>query len=226
MALSDYQTLATDQVRDDAGKVSADQRDSAIGAAVERYSQDRPRQTCEDLTNVSGTLIDLPAGWQADFSVLSSLEHPVGRVPPVLIEPDRWATYLAPAGMKIMLLDGLAAGSSVRATYTVRHVVSAQADTIPLGHREAVAKLAAASLCDQLAAFYANETDSTMGADRALGQSKSQAYAARARDYRKQYQDAVGVQDKRAAPAGAVAQLKSRDSLGQPRFFHPARSAR
>lgn len=226
MSLSDVQVLTADLVRDDAGKISDGQRDSAIAAAVERYSQDRPRLAAEDLVNVSGTLLALPAGWQADFSELASLEHPLGRVPPVYLDADRWALYREPGGLKILLQDALGANSTVRAGYTVRHVLSPTEDSIPRQHRDAVARLAAAALCDQLAAFYANETDSTIGADRALGQSKSQAYAARSRDYRKQYLDAVGVPDKAAAPAGAVAQLKSRDSLGGPRFFHSVRSVR
>lgn len=219
--LSDYQALVTDLVRDDAGKISTGQRDSAITGAVERYSQDRPAEKAADLVGVSGQLIALPAAWEAEFSTLKSLEYPVGDVPPAILPNDAWALYRDVDALRIMLASSLPAASTVRAVFTVRHTLTALADTIPLRHREAVAKAAASSLCDQLAAFYANDTDSTIGAGMTQGQTKSQAYAARARDYRKQYQDSVGVTDKSAVPASAVAAMRPKDGHGQPRLFHP-----
>jgi len=223
VALADYQTLVDDLVRDEAGRVSTTQRDSAIALAVERYSDDRPRTLVEDLTGVSGTLLNLPVAWELDFSRLDSLEVPVGRVPPAILDQDSYAMYLAAAGLKIMLLNGLAAGSTVRATFTARHKLDASNDTLPLRHREATAKWAASMLCDQLAAFYATEQDTTISADRVMGQSKSQAYAARAKDYRKQYLDALGVADKVNGAAGVVVSLRPQDSHGQPYLNHPAR---
>lgn len=219
--LSDYQTLVTDLVRDDAGKISTGQRDSAIAGAVERYSQDRPVEKAADLVGVSGQLIALPAAWEAEFSTLKSLEYPVGDVPPSFLQNDAWALYRDVDALRIMLAASLPVASTVRAVFTVRHTLTTLVDTIPTNRREAVAKLAAASLCDQLAAFYANDTDSTIGAGMVQGQTKSQAYAARARDYRKQYQESVGVTDTSAAPASAVAVMRPKDGHGQPRLFHP-----
>lgn len=224
--LSDYQTLVTDFVRDDAAKITPTNLDVAISAAVDRYSEDRPVDKAADLAGVSGTLIALPQAWEAGFSVLKSLEYPVGQVPPALLDNDAWSLYLGVAGQQIMLLSALPAAATVRATFTVRHTLTAAADTIPRRHREPVAKLAAASLCDQLAALYANDTDSSIGAGMAQGQTKSQAYAARARDYRKQYQETVGVAVTTPAPASAVAALRPKDSHGQPFLFHPPRYPR
>lgn len=221
--LSDYQTLVTDLVRDDADRISAGQIDDAIAVAVERYSQDRPRRKVEDLAGVSGQMLALPAAWEEGFSDLESLEYPVGNVPPTPIDADRWSLYDEPAARKIMLLEGLPAGSTVRAAFSIRHTLDAAADTIPLQHREPVAKYAASLLCDQLASFYANEGDSTIAADATRNQPKSEAYRNRARDYRKQYQDAIGVDDKTAAPAGVVVNLHSYDSRGQDFLQHPRR---
>jgi hypothetical protein len=219
--LSDYQALVTNFVRDDASKISTTDRDTAIASAVERYSQDRPVEKAADLVGVSGQLIALPAAWEAEFSALKSLEYPVGDVPPSLLESDAWALYRDVDVLRIMLAASLPAASTVRAVFTVRHTLTTLVDTIPTGRREVVAKFAAASLCDQLAALYANDTDSTIGAGMVQGQTKSQAYAARARDYRKQYQDALGVTDRTAQPASAVGSLRPKDGHGQPRLFHP-----
>lgn len=221
--LSDYQILVTDLVRDDANRISAGQLDAAIATAVARYSQDRPRRKVEDLAGVSGRLLALPVAWQADFSELQSLEYPIGDMPPTLIEADRWSLYDEPAAQKIMLLDSLPSASTVRAVFTIRHTLDVATDTIPLQHREATSRYAASLLCDQLASFYANEGDSTIAADATRNQPKSEAYRNRARDYRKQYQDAVGVDDKTAAPAGVVVNLHSYDSHGQDFLQHPRR---
>lgn len=224
--LPDYQTLVTDLVRDDASRITADQRDAAIAAAVLKYSGARARVLVEDIAGAAGMVIALPTAWEADFSQLASLEHPVGQVPSALIDAEAWAFYRDVDGLKIMLAASLPPASTVRATFTGLHVLSDTVDTVPPIHREPVAKYAAALLCDQLAAFYANDTDSTIGAVHAQGQTRSQAYAARARDYRKSYQDAIGVEDKAAQPASAVASMKPKAGDGQPFMFHPRRSFR
>lgn len=221
--LGDYQDLVDDMVRDDAGHVSPEQRDKAIALAVARYSQARPRQAMEDVPG-TGTTLALPAGFVDGFSDVTGLEYPVGRVPPTVIARDRWTLYLGPDGLEIMTLDAFS--GTVRVRYTVQHVLGATVDTLPAGDRETVAKYAASLVCEQLAALYAGDTDPTIGVDRMQGQSRSQAFAARAREYRKQYQLALGIEDKTSAPAGAVVQLRGDDSLGNPRLFHPARRLR
>lgn len=221
--LADYQDLVDDMVRDDAGHVSVEQRDKAIVLAVERYSQARPRRAVEDVPG-TGTTLSLPSGFVDGFSDVIGIEYPVGRVPPSVVTRDRWALYLGPDGLEIMTLDAFS--DTVRVRYTIQHVLSPTVDTLPVGDRETVAKYAAALVCEQLAALYAGDTDPTIGVDRMQGQSRSQAFAARAREYRKQYQLALGIEDKTSTPAGAVVQLRADDSLGNPRFFHPTRRLR
>ena len=202
--LSDYQTLVTSLVRDDATKISTPQRDSAIALAVERYSKDRPRTKVEDVTGLTGQLIDLPPGYQIDFSEMQAIECPIGNVPPT--ELDSWGFYDAPSGRSLQFADTFA-GATARFTYTVRHVLDGATDTIALGDREAVAKLAAAQLCQQLAAVYSNETDSTLAVDTARTADKASNYRRLGRDYRDHYNQHLGVQDQRAVAASAVANV-------------------
>lgn len=222
--LADYQQLVIDLVRDDAAKIAAAERDRAIAAAVLRYSGDKPDDKVQDLTPESAQVLPLPAAWEIDFSVLLDLEHPIGNVPPTFIAQDRYGLYKAPAATKIHLLDGVAvAANSVRATFTIRHVVDAVTDTVPLQHREPVAAWASALLCDQLAAFYSGGTDASIQADSVQQQSKAQEYSARARVLRKRYLDEIGVEEKKSAPAGVVVNLDLPDSRGQDRITHGAR---
>lgn len=222
MQLADLQKLVIDLVRDDTDRFAAPGVDTALGRALTRYSADRPRPVVADLTVAAGGhLVDLPEDWEDGFSGLTGVEHPVGEVPPRRLAADAFGLYRLPSGIKILLIDALAPGATVRVGYTLRHVLDSDTNTIADEHAEAVAKWAAALLCDQLAAFYANETDSTIQADSVRQQTKAQAYRASARDYRKAYSDQVGVADRASVPAGAVVTLKSTDSLGGPRLFHP-----
>lgn len=220
--LADYQTLVMNLARDDGGKVSTTQRDEAIGLAVNRYSQDRPREKVEDITPASANLLPLPDAWETDFSALVSLEHPIGDHPPTLIESSRVEFYRSPSALQIRVRDAVVVSAdSVRATYTIKHTVSTEADTIPVHHREPVACWAAANLCDQLATYYSAGTDSSIQADSVEQRSKAQEYSSRAKSLRKRYLDELGIEDKRGAPAGAIVELRRPDSRGEERLMHP-----
>lgn len=212
-------------MRDDASNVSPQQCDEAIALAVTRYSQDRPVKAVKDVS-VNGQLVDVPVGWVPGFSKIDRIEYPIGRVPTQTLATDRHSIYQTPTVEQIMLLDALPAAAQIRIVFTTTHTLNGSADTIPAAHRELVAKYAAALLCDQLAALYANSTDSTIQADSVQQGSKSQAYGAAANRYRKAYSNGLGVQDLTAAPAGTVVQMKSSDSLGGPRLYHPSRGVR
>ncbi|MGE0256908.1 MAG: hypothetical protein AB7N54_19965 [Alphaproteobacteria bacterium] len=213
MALTDYQSLADDLVRDDSGRIATADRDAAIALAVTRYAKDRPRTAVEDLdSGAGGHLLDLPEGWETDFSRLVTLEYPVGAVPPAL-RAD-WRLYETPAATKIMLADALPASATVRASYTIAHVVDAETDTVPASDREAVTCWAAALLLDQLAAFHAGSTDATIKADAVAPGSKSGDYARRAAAMRKRYFDELGLDPKKAVAAGIVVDLDPRASDG------------
>ncbi len=221
--LADYEQLVAAAVRDDAAKLTSGDISNAIAQAVTRYSKDRPRAKVEDLVAPGGNLLPLPAAWQADFSQLNSLEHPIGNVPPDIIGPGGWAMYREPAGLKIQVLDAVAAAASVRATYTIAHVLSDASDTIPVGDREPVASYAAAILSDQLASLYSNDQDSTIQADSVQHISKAGEFARRAKLLRQRYFDDLGIDTKRNVAAGAVVNLDLAGSTGRDRLTHPRR---
>ncbi len=221
--LTDYQTLVIDLVRDDAAVVITAERDRAIELAVQRYSKDRERLKVQDVVSTGVNTLPLPAAWETDFSDLKSLEYPVAQVPPEMLRPERYGFYTTPTAVTIQLLDAITVGATVRATYSIVHVVSGAADTIPVADREPVACWAAAILCDELAAYYSGGTDSTIQADSVRQQSKAQEYATRGAKLRRRYLDELGIDDKRNVAAGVVVNLDGSDSLGQDRLTHPRR---
>lgn len=220
--LADFQQLVDDLVRDKDQVISTTARDAAIAAALARYSSDAPRQDIvEDVTSAGGHILPLPGGWH-DTSVLRALEYPVGRHPPSVIGPQGYQFYRSPTGVELRLVLSLLAGDEVRLTYTAPHLLDDATSTIPDRHWRPLACLAAADLCDQLANYFATEGMPTIGADTVDHQSKTDKFTRRARDYRAQYVAAVGsAPADRNKGASATVQLPSRDSLGNPRIFHP-----
>src|ERR1051325_10725769 len=93
---SDYQTLTDRFTRDDAGKITPEDRDRAIALAVTRYSKDRERPKVQDVTPSDANTLPLPAAWETDFSELRSIEYPIGNVPPTYVSQERYAFYQSP----------------------------------------------------------------------------------------------------------------------------------
>jgi hypothetical protein len=212
MALTDFQRIVARQLRDDSGRVTPEDVDEAIELARVRYSKDRPHRVVEDVTAPGGQELTAPAGWVGGFSEPVQIEYPVGTVPPVLI--DEAEVYEGPSGEKILLGEAISAGAAVRLTYTVFHELSAAADTIPVGDREAVACYAAGLLLEQLATVAAHESDSTLQADSVDRGARSRQLQARAKVLMDRYHNELGIDPKRNAAAGAVANWDVSESRG------------
>ena len=224
MPLSDYQSLVESLVRDDTGKVGANDLDVAIALAVDRYSADRPRHKSEDLVSPGGNTLPLPTtDYDATFSEIESLEYPIGEFPPVFIDSTAWALYTAPTGDQLTLAQSLSTGQEVRALFTIKHVLDETTDTIPAIDKEAVASWAAAFLCDQLASLYSGDSDTTIQADNVDHGGKAREFAMRANSLRKRYHDLLGIDPKRNAAAGVVVDMDMSNSVGGDRLTHPRR---
>ena len=223
MPLADYENLIDNKVRDDASIIQVTDRDQALLSAVIRYSNDKPDKEVEDVVAAGGQYIDLPAGWQDNFSSLKNIEFPIGNVPPTYLESGAYGIYNAPGGDNVMVRSSLAANDTVRMAFTVKHIVDGANDTPPDIHREAIACWAAALLCEQLASYYSGDSDSLIAADSVDHASKARDFAARARTFRKFYFDTLGIDPKKNTAAGVVVDLDMSDSRGGNRLTHGRR---
>lgn len=225
MSLLDYQTLVDSLVRDDTGKITPSDRDEAIQRAVERYSKDRPRTHVEEIVAADGHFQVLPPNWEADFSSLQSIEHPVGEYPPSYLDIGSYGMYHAPGAnvLQIAVRAGFSAGDTVRIGFTIRHVVDASSDSTPSQDREAIACWAGAVLLDQLASLFSGDSDSTIQADVVDHGSRAGEFARRAKALRTRYYDELGIDPKRNVAHGVVVDLDWRDSRGRDRLTHPGR---
>lgn len=220
MALTDFQDLVDDLVRDGAGDIATADRDEAIARAAIRYSTDRPKIKVEDVVAAGGNYLDLPASYDDDFSHLVEIETPPGAAPPDILESAAWSIYSTPTGDKILFVNSLAAAAAVRLRYTIPHTLDAVTDTIPDKDREAVCAWGAALLLTQLAAKYSGDSLTTIQSDSVDHQDKGRDYAARAKELRQRYLDHLGIDPKRTVPAGAVVDLDRNNSLGGDRLIH------
>ncbi len=204
MSLVSLQDAIADLVRDRDGLISSGQRDAALQSAVLRYSEHRPLDLVEDVTSTGGRRLELPTQWQNGRSRTRSLEYPAGEEPASYIEAGTYRLYQGPSSAQLELPLSLSAGEVVRVTYTRGHTVDATTDTIPDQDARAVACLAASDLCGQMARYYGQESESSIGADAVDRKSKADTYRMFERDLRSQYFNHLGIADRGSTAAGVV----------------------
>lgn len=180
---ADLLSLVEALVRDEVSRLSAADIGVAFDLALHRYSKDRPRRLVADVLGDGSDVLPLPLGWENE-SELVGVEYPVGLFPAAITSA---LVYTAPAGRVLRVGAAVAAGASVRCTFTVRHVVDDATDTVPLRHREGVSAYAAALLLEELAAAAINDGDATIHADTTDRRTKAQEYASRARSLKARY---------------------------------------
>jgi hypothetical protein len=209
MNFSDFQTGVNTRIQDDAGKLVQSDKDALIKQAVNgRYSKDRPRELVSDVQGNGTSDLLLPAGpsnppeqFEDGFSLISTIEFPIGQIPETFVEDANWKLYRSPSGVKIRMLASVPSAQDViRVAWTVRHSPGTTGQnpiptTVPDADFEAVCDYAASLCLEALAARYAQTGDSTINADTVNYRSKSQEYSSLAKALRKRYDDHIGINE-------------------------------
>lgn len=191
MAVTDYQLLLDDLVRDEGGVLSADARFRALQAAVTRFGVDRPRLVVVDVVFADGVSAPVPPQWTPE-AVLLEGEHPPGTAPR---QPVALAESFDGTAWRLVLAQPLQPGAVVRVRFGAAHVVDGTQDTVPVVHQLPVAQFAAHLLCQQLATYYSAQRETTIGADGSRTESRAREFAARAAELRAAYFAGVGAKD-------------------------------
>lgn len=215
------------RIQDDAGKLTITPDvtcdvDRAIASALGLYSKDRPREIAKDIAG-SGAFdylltVALFPSWSEGFSRVIEVAFPYSattREPPVLIEGLDWREVVLDANARYLrfLSSTPTATQHMLVTHTAPHQLDGTVTTIPAGDEEALADLAAAACCDQLAAVYSQSTNASISADSVNQISKAAEYRALARVYRDRYAEKIG-KPKDGAPAAAAATVQVSRGFG------------
>lgn len=220
MSLAAITALVDDKLRSVSLGTAAnpDVRDRAIAQALVQYGDDEPQDLVADVAGVTGYFIDVPAGWVAVRSRLQAVEYPLDQLPMATLEA---AEMHQVGGWRILLAEPVT-NIAVRVHFTAPH--AADGSTVPAHHINAVACLAAAELCRQLATQLGHDRDASIGAMGQQQGSQSGDMARRAKEWLAVYRVALGLPDPDKAsasasgkPAGAVVSWGARRVRG--RFY-------
>jgi len=160
--------------------------DQALQEAALVFSRRRPQRAVVDLVGTGEWYLALPAEWVPGFSVVVSVEYPVGQRPPATVGTrEYWCPYLTPEGEHLAFHELTpAVGQSVRMTLTVPHVLEEESTTLPQAHWDTVVKLAAGTVCIELAAYYSHSMAASIKLDGVQQTSKASEFAKRGRELR------------------------------------------
>ena len=221
--LDDYRAIVPDYVRDDSNVIDSTDSDQAILAAVGELDSVSPNDVFVELTEASATKnFSLPGDWVSGFSRISQVEYPTAQVPPVLLSADDFMTWQTPSGDSLILSSEIPASEPIWIKYSRKYILTEVADDIPERFRQPVSLFAASLLCDQMAAFYAGESDSNFTADVASFGSKSQEFRTLANKYRTKFYSFFGAATPKATtgPSAASKIITLSPISGITRFSH------
>lgn len=218
-----------DRVQESEGILALDQRQAAMTEALADYQRFRPRQLIGDITgNGTGTYA-LPAGWTQEFSRIVSIEFPSGETPPVYLEDADWTVYQSASSTYALrlLTEVPVASQTLRVSYTGSQTATATTCTVPSTDEEALVNKAASLACGWLSAYYAQQGQSSIGADVTNHESKSRQYRDLAKQFQQLYASHLGIDSSEGqAPVMAASAIMEWDNTypwGEDRLTHPRR---
>ena len=220
--IPEIRQLVAGHVQDAAEKLSGTDLVAAIEEAIGgRYSKDRPRALVADLVGDGAQFewdVSALGGWQAGFSHVASIEYPQGERVPCYLDNADWQLYESPAAQFLRFAFTPASGKTARVTFTMPH--SPDASTVPDADFYALGALAASLAARRLAALYAQTGDSSIAADTVNYRTKSQEYLALARRLEKDYENLLGTDPERTAPASSRTAAWEGSTAGGDRLTH------
>ncbi len=127
---NDFKEKVSGIVRDDAEKLTPEEKESFIQEAVKIYSRHRPREVVKDITG-DGTydysIATYLSSWVKGFSTIKSIEYPADRREPEYIDQKYFIIQAKEDGEYIHFLeDTPAATEKARVTYTALHILASK----------------------------------------------------------------------------------------------------
>ena len=235
---SELRTI-TDAIVQDAASliISPGDLDVFIDQAVEMYSEDRTRTKTQDVVGSGLAQVDMPSDWVRDFSVIESIEFPIGNIPRDLLEDEEeFETEDIPDGAGgektiIRFLESIPKTTeSFRLKITVPHVLSVDTvanTTIASTDKLTLGNLSASRTFLSLSAALTQTSDSSIGADAVDFIGRAAQYQALAAEHERIYKEKLGKTGEGRTVAVRIPEIDVRPTTGGRRFwFQNRREAR
>lgn len=192
-SLNGIRNIVIGIVMDDANKlVNPDSYDVCVATALQVYSGHKPKFKVVDITGDGGNDYALPASWDHGFSVIDSIEYPIGYVPECLVDIRDYTFYQDESSEYIRLIQNQPTSSEeFRVRFTILRLVTEVEDQDVY----AFANLAASHCCNMLASLYINSIDPTLSEATVNYRDKSTLYAEQADKLLKVYNDHMGIKE-------------------------------
>lgn len=188
MALSDLQDRVDALVQDDSRRLTTTERDLFITDALYEFSEDYPQEKSDDTTGDGGYDYSMPSDWVDDFSTIWSIFYDITDQNPTYLEAKEYTILRSGTG-STLTLQFLSTSFSSSTTFRMIYTIPWTATTLPTHFWGLVSKLAASYCCEALAGKYAHTEEPTINADIVNYHSKSDMFAKRAKELRKDYED-------------------------------------
>jgi len=202
--LADVKESVEILVQDSSTALSTANRELLIKRAVEAYSLCFPLQTVKEYAgNSIAYQFALPADFYEGFSAVLLVEYPADEQPLCFLKQDTYPQVLKKTDGLYLHFDSFTPGAyTIRIIYTTLHTVATVggALSVPLGDFMMLCYLTAHLWLQTLANKYANTQDSSLSADVVNYRTKSDEYAARAKDWKTKFEDEV----KKRGPNAAI----------------------
>lgn len=166
--------------------------DRAIISALAQYQQVRPRERTVKITGTGAFdyAVSLLTGFIDGFSRVLAVVYPYLTTDQILaaLEDDEFGLVRLDTGLVLRFTTARPASTEFfLAQFTTPHTLDASSSSVPASDDEALSDLSAAVCCDQLAALYAKDVDSSITADSVDRRTKSDNYRSMAASLRKSY---------------------------------------
>lgn len=158
------------------------EREAAAAESIGFFSSHFKINQVSDIAGSGVFDLTLPAAFDQDCSLISSVEYPAGERVPKMLQSDTYTVYDDGGGTKVLrlLCDTPSADETVRITYSVDYDVT----SLPTKEENAVINLACSYYCDWIAAAYSSSTRSTIGTDSAEHLQQERSFHDSARRFR------------------------------------------
>lgn len=222
MTIAELEQLVASHIQDAAAKLAGADVVKAIEEALAgRYSKDRPLTVTVDVAGNGAQYewdLGTITGWQQGFSRITEIEYPQGERTPAMLDDDEWMIYESPTGSFLRFITAPANGKSARLKFTAAHAIDAT--TASDADYHAIGALAGALAARKLAAIYTQTGDASIAADTVNYRTKAQEYLTLARRLEKDYENLMGTDRERSAPAASRSAAWKGNTAGGERLTH------